>query len=59
MDREFFPRNVVYSVRLKPASQQVFGENVFLLMNALCGKHSQAGVAHLLIDNAGFTRRTQ
>ena len=45
------------SVRLKPASQQVFGLKLFLWMIALQGKHSQvrslAGAEHLLNDNAG------
>ena len=49
-----------YSVRLKPASQQVFDLKLFLWMIDLCGKHSQvvslAGAAHLLNDNAGVLR---
>ena len=47
----------IYSVRVKPATQQFFGIKLFLWMIDLCGNDSQvgslAGAAHLLNDNAG------
>ena len=53
----------ICSVRLKPASKQVFDLKLFLWMIDLCAKHSQveslAGAAHLLNDNAGVQRWAQ
>ena len=50
----------IYSVRLNPASQQVFDIKLFLGMIDLCGKRSQvgslAGASHLLNDNAVVQR---